>query len=134
MKAVVTALLVVLSAIACAGSSPLTVAEYVEWCQQEQLDDVTDGTWGQAEQGIENGISTSKSTVPPPELEGLHQANIKAMEMLLDIAKDKDDDRLVTIADLFTPELMALGFIIQSEQDALSSDLREQLESAGCLD
>ena len=125
-----------LSILACAAKTPFTVEEYADWCGQLEVEDEESSgpeTWGDMRKVASTLIREYGDIIPPDELVGLHRARLKVAEFIFDKAKEENANQQATLADLFDMELLAIGSILETEEEALAVPVRNRLVAAGCI-
>ena len=120
----------------CSSPPPLSVDEYVVWCQSLQ-----EKTWSEPEQGDTNQglslflaavIEEMNSVVPPAEIADWHDKNIAAVQVMKEFfdAQPMED---APPSYPIVPGFLPVAEEIEEIQNDLAPDVYELLEDGDCL-
>ena len=129
---------------ACSNSGAATLDEYVAWCAEfrtnneiseigSQISEIGSNTWGDYTSALENLLGEVRSIDPPQEVAEYHAGFIAAIQALLAVAQQEDENEISNPFALLGAGLLLVGIVEEAEQ-SLSPSTRAALEEGGCLD
>ena len=126
--------IVVVVAIACAGSDPMTIEEYAAWCGDFDPFTSVEGqaeNWREAEQVLSDGLDHAEriSARVPDELKPIHDSINDTFKGLLEFVRLQDGEY---DPDSVIPLLFHYLNDYSKARDALSPSTRAALDDADC--
>ncbi len=126
-----------LLAAACGGADRLTVEQYAQFCaagiaSAAQLIEPENVTWGDLVQLGEPSIERLRTINPPEELATFHRLSLKALEFVVDEARQHPPEEL---ADPLAFGLNAIQIATQLRRaiQDIPPATRQSLTQSGCL-
>lgn len=136
LGASLAAALMVLAAACGGGTAALTLDEYAEWCGMglvnDDLPDLDSTTWDEATAVLERLLGEATAINPPDEVREYHDGLIAAIQALVAVAREEDQDAAYSPFALFGV-LLIVGGIFEEAERSLSASTRAALEAGDCL-